>query len=74
MNIRPKNIVVVGGATGIGLATVKLLLLNNVEHVIVASRNKNKLLDVEKELNDKRVSLRFLIFLWLNHILILLKK
>lgn len=56
MNIRPKNIVVVGGATGIGLATVKLLLLNNVEHVIVASRNKNKLLDVEKELNDKRVS------------------
>lgn len=56
MNIRPKNIVVVGGATGIGLATVKMLLQNNVKHIIIASRNKNKLLDVEKELNDKRVS------------------
>lgn len=55
MNVRPKNIVVVGGATGIGLATVKLLLQNSVEHVIIASRNPNKLRDVQEELNDGRV-------------------
>lgn len=43
MNIRPKNILVVGDATGIGLATVKLLLKNDVEHVIIASRNRNNI-------------------------------
>lgn len=55
MNIRPKNILVVGGATGIGLATVKLLLKNDVEHVIIASRNRNKLEDIKKNLHDQRV-------------------
>jgi len=55
MNVRPKNIVVIGGATGIGLATVKLLLQNNVEHVIIASRNPSKLHNVQKEINDERV-------------------
>lgn len=55
MNIRPKNILVVGGATGIGLATVKLLLKNDVEHVIIASRNRNKLEDIKNNLHDQRV-------------------
>ena len=55
MNVWHKNIVVIGGATGIGLATVKLLLQNNVEHVIIASRNPSKLHNVQKEINDERV-------------------
>ena len=40
MNVRPKNIVVIGGATGIGLSTVKMLLRNDVKHIIIASRSQ----------------------------------
>ncbi len=43
MQIRPKNIIVVGGGSGIGLATAQKLLDNGVDSVILASTNIGKL-------------------------------
>ncbi|MCD8373484.1 MAG: SDR family oxidoreductase [Clostridia bacterium] len=41
--LRPKNIIVVGGASGIGLATAQRLLDGKAENIILASRNQQKL-------------------------------
>ena len=41
--IRPKNIIVVGGGTGIGLAAVNKFCELNADNIILASRNINKI-------------------------------
>lgn len=51
IKLRPKNIVVVGGATGIGYATAQKLLECGAEHVVLASRNKDKLAAAAAALN-----------------------
>ena len=43
LKLRPSNILIVGGGTGIGLATAHKLLDNGANSVILASRNINKL-------------------------------
>lgn len=54
--VRPTNLVVVGGGTGIGLATVKKLLSETtVEHIVIASRNVEKIDNAIAKLNDDRV-------------------
>ncbi len=50
MNIRPKNIIVVGGGSGIGLATAQELLNNGVQNIMLASKNIAKLEKGRKEL------------------------
>ena len=50
MKVRPKNIVVIGGASGIGLATVKMLLQNDVEHIVIASRSERDYVKLQKKL------------------------
>ena len=50
MKIRPKNVIVIGGGTGIGYATAQLLLDNGVDSVILAGRTKSKLLDAVSNL------------------------
>ena len=43
VNLRPKNIIIVGGGSGIGFATAQRLLDGGAESVILASRNILKL-------------------------------
>lgn len=54
--LRPKKIIVCGGASGIGLATAKKLLEQGAEKIILASRNENKLNNIKLQINDERVS------------------
>lgn len=54
--IRPKNIVIIGGGSGIGLATAKKVLMDStVKNVIISSRNLEKLNCAKESLNDNRV-------------------
>lgn len=54
--IRPKNIVVIGGGSGIGLATAKKVLMDpTVKNVIISSWNLEKLNCAKESLNDNRV-------------------
>ena len=46
MQLRAKNIIVVGGASGIGYATAQRLLDEGAKSVIIASRNLNKLIEI----------------------------
>lgn len=60
MELRAKNIIVVGGASGIGYATVQRLLAEGAKSVIIASRNLNKLVNAKSSLkytNEQFVSL-----------------
>lgn len=43
MELRPKNIMIVGGGSGIGLAAAQELFANGAKKIILASRNTNKL-------------------------------
>lgn len=43
ITIRPKNVIVIGGGSGIGCAIVQALLDSGAENVIIASRNYGKL-------------------------------
>ena len=43
IEIRPKNILVIGGGSGIGLAITQRLLDSDADNVIIASRNMEKL-------------------------------
>ena len=55
-NLRPKNIIVVGGTSGIGFSTAETLLHNGAESVTIASRNPNKLKIAKEKLeNNKKV-------------------
>ncbi|MGN0596900.1 MAG: SDR family NAD(P)-dependent oxidoreductase [Ruminiclostridium sp.] len=49
-NLRPKNIIVVGGTGGIGFSTAEKLILNGAENIILASRNPDKLIDAQEKL------------------------
>lgn len=51
IQLKPKNIIIVGGGTGIGLATAKKLLENGAKNVILASRNLDKLNSVLETLH-----------------------
>lgn len=60
MQLRAKNIIVVGGASGIGYATAQRLLDEGAKSVIIASRNLNKLINAKSSLkytNEQFVSL-----------------
>lgn len=63
VNIRPKNIIVVGGASGIGFATAQQLLDNGCDSVILASRNCKKLefakSTLKKNTNQKVLTVQF---------------
>lgn len=48
--LRAKNIIVIGGASGIGFAVAQKLLDNGAKSVVIASRNKKRLSEAEKEL------------------------
>jgi NAD(P)-dependent dehydrogenase (short-subunit alcohol dehydrogenase family) len=54
MNIRPKNIIVVGGATGIGYATAQLLMENGAESVVLAGRSEKKLQKAAESLKKEK--------------------
>lgn len=54
INLRPENIIVVGGATGIGLATAQKLLELGAKNVVLASRNEAKLKEAAKHLKHTR--------------------
>lgn len=53
-NLRPKNIIVVGGGSGIGFAISQALLDAGAENVILASRNLEKLEAAAKKLNHSK--------------------
>lgn len=55
MKLRPKNIIICGGASGIGFAAARKLLDSGASSIILASRNYDKLEKAKIELNDKRV-------------------
>ena len=46
--LRPKNIIVVGGAGGIGFAAVRRLLEGGAKNVVIASRSVQKLEEARK--------------------------
>ena len=54
ISLRPKNILVVGGGSGIGLEISKNLLKNGAKNVIIASRNLEKLSNAIKSIEVKR--------------------
>lgn len=60
MNIRPKNVIVVGGATGIGFATAQLLLENGAESVILSGRSEEKLQKAAESLKVENSSQKIL--------------
>jgi 3-oxoacyl-[acyl-carrier protein] reductase len=51
INIRPKNVMIVGGGSGIGLAIAKAVLKSGAHSVILASRNLKKLEAAAKTLD-----------------------
>lgn len=51
--LRPKNIIVVGGASGIGYSTAQKLLEYGAEGVILASRNVERLKVAQRSLKDQ---------------------
>lgn len=50
MKIKPKHVLIVGGGSGIGLATAKCILENDVSSVILAGRKKERLIKAREEL------------------------
>lgn len=56
--LRPKNICLIGGGTGIGYATTQRLLEENIESVIICSRNLNSLEEAKEKLDDERVFIK----------------
>jgi len=50
VNLRAKNIIVVGGASGIGYATAQKLLDEGAQKIVLASRNITKLETATKTL------------------------
>ena len=42
IKLRSKNIIVVGGASGIGLSTAQMLLDCGADNIILASRSREK--------------------------------
>ena len=58
--IRPKNIVIIGGGSGIGLATAKKVLMDtSVKNVIISSRSLEKLNCAKEHLNYDFLKGRF---------------
>ena len=55
VSLRPRNIIVCGGGSGIGLATAKNLLNKGARKVILCSRNVEKLEKVKRDLGDDRI-------------------
>ena len=51
-NLRPKNIIIAGGGSGIGLSTAARLAQNGAKNIIIASRNLEKLKEAQKELME----------------------
>lgn len=70
--LRPKNIIVVGGGSGIGYATVQRLLDAGANNIVIASRNINRLKEAEKTFllkeNQRVVSVAFDIAKVASHI------
>ena len=52
LSLRPKNIIIVGGGSGVGYAAAEKLLCSGDQNVILASRNKNKLQKAKKSLAE----------------------
>ena len=52
LHLRPKNILIIGGGSGIGLATAERLIKEDISSIIIASRNIEKLNDSKKKLES----------------------
>ena len=46
--LKPNNILIIGGGSGIGYATAQKCLDTGVKNIILASRNKDKLIEAKK--------------------------
>ena len=61
--LKPKNIIIVGGASGIGYAAARRLLEGGANSIIIASRNPQKIQQAQLSLNktfpDKAFSVQF---------------
>jgi NAD(P)-dependent dehydrogenase (short-subunit alcohol dehydrogenase family) len=55
--LRPKNILIPGGGSGIGFATAKRLLQGNVNGIVLLGRNLERLDIAKAELSDERVKI-----------------
>ncbi|HJC25506.1 MAG TPA: SDR family NAD(P)-dependent oxidoreductase [Candidatus Eisenbergiella merdavium] len=51
--LKPKNIVIIGGASGIGFAAADRLLEAGASNIILASRNPQKLKEAQSSLKMK---------------------
>lgn len=51
--LKPKNIMIIGGASGIGYAAADRLLQAGASNVILASRNSQKLKEAQSSLKMK---------------------
>lgn len=61
-NLRPKNIIIAGGGSGIGLSTAEKLAQNGAKNIILASRNLDKLKDAQNHLMEKADHIHILQF------------
>lgn len=57
IQLKPRNIIVVGGGSGIGFSAAEKFLSYNAENVILASRNREKLDAAKNKLNSQKVSI-----------------
>ncbi|MBE7089248.1 MAG: SDR family oxidoreductase [Clostridiales bacterium] len=53
IKLRPHNIIVIGGGSGIGKAITQRLLDNGATNIVIASRNLDKLKEAQKSFNLK---------------------
>jgi NAD(P)-dependent dehydrogenase (short-subunit alcohol dehydrogenase family) len=55
MSLKNKKIVIIGGTSGMGLATAKVAIATGAE-VIIASRSQEKLTTAQQEIHPKLLS------------------
>ena len=61
IELKPKNIIIVGGASGIGFATAEKLLESGAKNIILASRNLDKLNEAKRKLKPNNLQRVFVL-------------